>query len=84
MENFTALSICCKLLNTDCKDLTYAKLKQQKHAAHSMVHRLRKKIEILELANRLLTICWVRGNRENRMLKEQISEYVEDTRQLNE
>ena len=84
MENFTALSICCKHLNTDCKDTTYCKLKHQKHAAHSMVHRLRKKIEILELANRLLTICWVRGNRENRMLKEQISEYVEDVRQLNE
>ena len=84
MENFTALSICCKHLNTDCKDLTYAKLKQQKHAAHARVYRLRKKIEILELANRLLTICWVRGNRENRMLKEQISEYVEDARQLNE
>ena len=82
MENFTALSITCKHLNIDCRDLTYCKLKHQKHAAHSMVHRLRKKIEILELANRLLTICWIRANKENRMLKEQISEYVDRVRIL--
>ena len=82
MENLTALSICCKHLNTDCRDLTYAKLKQQKHAAHAMVYRLRKKIEILELTNRILTICWIRVNKENKMLKEQISEYVDRVRIL--
>ena len=82
MENLTALSICCKHLNTDCRDLTYAKLKQQKHAAHAMVYRLRQKIEILELTNRILTICWIRVNKENRMLKEQISEYVDRVRIL--
>ena len=84
MENFTALSITCKHLNTECKDLTYCKLKQQKHAAHAMNYRLRKKIEILELTNRILTICWIRVNKENRILKEQITEYVESARQLNE
>ena len=82
MGNSTALSITCKHLNTDCRDLTYAKLKQQKHAAHAMVYRLRKKLEIIALTSRILIICWIRVNKENRMLKEQISEYIDRVRRL--
>ena len=84
MENFTALSITCKHLNIDCKDLTYSKLKKQKHAAHAMVYRLRKKIAISELANKLLTLCWISTTHENKMLQKHISEYIEQARQIDE
>ena len=82
MENFTALSITCKHLNIDCKDLTYSKLKKQKHATHSMCHRLRKKLAISALANKLLTLCWISTTHENRMLQKRISEYIEQARQM--
>ena len=76
MENFTALSITCKHLNIDCKDLTYTKLKKQKHATHAMVYRLRKKIAISEFANKLLTLCWISTTHENKMLQKHISVYT--------
>ena len=82
MEDLTALCIACKHLNTDCRDATYSKLMKQKHAAHSQTHRLKKKLAIMELANKLLTMCWIRIVRENQSLRDQISEYVEQARQI--
>ena len=84
MEDLTALSIACKHMNTDCRDDTYSKLRKQKHAAHSQNCRLKKKLAMLELANKLLTICWIRIVRENQSIRNQIEEYVEQARQIDE
>ena len=82
MEDFTALAVTCKHLNIECRDLTYSKLKKQKHAAHMMTCRLKKKLAVMELANKLLTVCWLRINQENKFLKNEILEYTDQTREI--
>ena len=76
MDFAEALSLTCKHLNNECRDSVKTKLKRQKHAAHAMTHRLRKKNAALELTNKLLTICWISVTRENKMIRENIAEYV--------
>ena len=82
MEDFTALSLTCKYLNVDCRDLTYSKLKKQKHAAHMTTYRLKKRIAILELTNKLLTACFINLTFENKILFNQILEFNNKLRDL--
>ena len=83
MDSVQALSVTCKHLNTDCSDITYSKLKRQKHAAHVMSYRLRKNTA-LELTNKLLTICWISVTQENKIIREYISQYVKQIRELHD
>ena len=80
MENFTALSLTCKHLNTECRDDTYTKLKKQKHAAHTQNYRLKQKNNMLQVTTILLTNCWLNLIRENEKLRNQITQYIEATR----
>ena len=84
MEDFRALSITCKYLNADCRDSTYSKLKKQKHAAHMMTHRLRRRTAILELTNKLLTSCYINLVFENKILLNQIIEFNKKLRNFDE
>ena len=81
MINTCALSLTCKYLNNELKEPEINKLKKQKHAAHSMCYRLRKKITTLELTNKLLTLCWISITHENRTIREHISDYIKEVRE---
>ncbi len=82
MEDLTSLSIACRHMNTECRDMTYTKLRKQKHAAHSQTHRLKQKLATMELANKLLTVCWISMTRESRVMRGQIAEYIREVRQI--
>ena len=72
----TTLAIACKYLNLECREPEINKLHKQKHAAHSTCYRLRKKLEAISLANKILTICFIKLKNENETLKSTIIEHL--------
>ena len=71
-----ALTITCKHLNLE-HDSAVAKLRKQKHAAHQVAHRLKRKLRQLELSNHLLLMAYMAGTAHNRVLQEQLQQRVE-------
>ena len=71
-----ALTITCKHLNLE-HDSAVAKLRKQKHAAHQVAHRLKRKLRQLELTNRLLLVTYLAGSAHTRILQEQIERRTE-------
>ena len=76
MENFNGLSIACKHLNLECREPEINKLHKQKHATHAKCHRLRKKVDTMSVANKLLTICFIKLTHENEILKDNIIKHM--------
>ena len=72
-----ALTVTCKTLNLE-RDETILKLKKQKHAAHEAVYRLRRKLQQLELTNRLLLVTYLAGNEYTRILQTQIERHARE------
>ena len=67
-----ALALTCRHLRTE-RDEAMAKLMRQKRAAHTMCHRLRKKLRKMELSNRLLIALYLATENHNRVIREQVT-----------
>ena len=77
MEDLRPLTLVCKHLRSESHDDTVARLGKQKHAAHAATHRLRKKVNELQLAVRLLSAVWIHTERQNATLRQQCRDFVE-------
>ncbi len=77
MEDLRPLVATCKHLRSEARDETTTKLYRQKHAAHTRIYRLRRKLKELELTTRLLTACWVSATRHNETINSRVTEIVE-------
>ena len=66
-----ALSLTCRHLRNE-RDDELAKLAKQKHAAHAMCHRLRRKLRKMELSNRLLLAVFLASEAHNRIIRERV------------
>ena len=71
--NLDALTATCKHLHLE-RDDTVIKLRNQKHAAHTMCYRLRVKLRKLELSHRLLIAIYIATDYHNQILQEQIKQ----------
>ena len=72
-----ALTITCRHLRHE-RDETLAKMAKQKHAAHAMSCRLRKKLRRMELSNRLLIAMYLTSENGARVLRERVVAETED------
>ena len=75
--HLNALTTTCKHLALQ-RDDSINKLRKQKHAAHTMCHRLRQKLRKLELSHRLLLAIYVIEADHNRLLCERIRQAAQD------
>ena len=62
----------------ECRDDELTRLKKQKHAAHSQVHRLKRRIKELELARHLITVVYLATSHSNDVLRERITKFLAD------
>ena len=81
MEDLRPLVATCKHLRSEARDETITRLYRQKHAAHTRIYRLRRKIKELELTNRLLTACWISATNHNATINARVAEIVEKSQQ---
>ena len=82
MESLRPLATVCKQLRQETRDDTVTRLQKQKHAAHTRIYRLNRKMKELELANRLLTAVWLTTKRQNEAIQAHVLRFVEDARAL--
>ncbi len=82
MEDLRPLITTCKHLRREAMNETVERLCRQKHAAHSRTCRLRTKVKELELANRLLSACWVSATRHIEILDSRIAEITKHAQDL--
>lgn len=71
-----ALTLTCRHLRAE-RDETIARLAKQKHAAHAMCHRMRRKLRQMELTNRLLMALFLASEQHNRVIAERVRTAVE-------
>ena len=74
--NLDALATTCKHLHLE-RDATVIKLRNPKHAAHTMCYRLRVKLRKLELSHRLLLAIYLATESHNHMLRERVRQAVQ-------
>ena len=82
MASIRPLATACKQLRQETRDDTITKLQKQKHAAHTRVYRLTRKVKELELANRLLTAVWKAMRRQTEAIQAHVHQFMEDARKL--
>ena len=75
--HLSALTTTCKHLGLQ-RDASINKLRKQKHAAHTMCHRLRQKLRKLELSHRFLLAIYVVEADHNRLLCERIRQAAQE------
>ena len=68
----------------ECRDDELTRLKKQKHAAHSQVHRLKRRIKELELARHLITVVYLATSHSNDVLRERIRQFLADLDQIDQ
>ena len=59
-----------KYWSIECRDRELQKLRRQKHAAHSQVHRLKRKLSEMQLAKSLLLLVYLVASHENDRLRQ--------------
>ena len=79
-----ALQLANQFWKNECRDEEMQRLKKQKHAAHSHVHRLQRKIKELELARGLITVVYLATSHSNDVLRANIRHFLEDLDKLDE
>ncbi len=82
MEDLRPLITTCKHLRREARDETIERLCRQKHAAHARASRLRRKVNELELTNRLLSACWVSATKHIEAVNSRIAEISRQTQDL--
>lgn len=78
------LQLASKFWGLECRDDELTRLKKQKHAAHSHVHRLRKRVKELELARHLVTVVYLATAHSNDVLRERIRQFLADLDQIDQ
>ena len=73
-----------KFWQSETRDAEMQRLRKQKHAAHSNVHRLKRKIKEMEIARRLLLVAFLATANANSVLHERIERYVSDMDNVSE
>ena len=68
-----------KYWSIECRDKELQKLRQQKHAAHSRVYRLKLKLREMQLAKSLLLLIYLASSQENDRLRRQIQTRIADS-----
>ena len=68
-----------KYWSIECRDKELQKLRRQKHAAHSQVHRLKRKLSEMQLAKSLLLLVYLVASHENDRLRRQIQTRAADS-----
>ena len=82
MESIRPLATVCKQLRQETRDDTVTRLQKQKHAAHTRIYRLNRKMKEMELANRLLAAVWLATKHQNEAIQAHVLRFVEEVRAL--
>ena len=64
------LRIASRFWSTECRDAELGQLRRQKHAAHSQVHRLKRKLGEMRLTQNLLLCIYLAASHENDRLRQ--------------
>ena len=73
-----------KFWQSETRDIEMQRMRKQKHAAHSNVHRLKRKIREMEVARRLLLVAFLATAHANSVLHGRIEQYVIDMDNVSE
>ena len=71
------LQLASRYWSIECRDKELQKLRKQKHTAHSQVYRLRRRVEEMQVAKRLLLLAYLASSHENERLRQQVRAYVQ-------
>ena len=78
------LQLANQFWQSECRDGELTRLKKQKHAAHSQVNRLKRRIKELELARHLITVVYLATAHSNDVLRERIRQFLADLDQIDQ